>query len=89
MITSIHSNIWSAIKDYHARLGDDTARNECIQQLSGIIPHHCGDNSLCKIPNFCTYIQIQHENKDWTTEHIQLAAATKKQTSRWSEYAVQ
>ena len=28
-ITSIHSNIRSAIKDYHARLGDDTAKNEC------------------------------------------------------------
>jgi hypothetical protein len=67
-ITSIHSDIRSAIKDYHARLGDDTARNECIQQISAMIPHHCGDHSL---------IQIQNEHKNWTTEQIQLAAATK------------
>jgi hypothetical protein len=45
-IISIHSNIWSTFKDHHARFGDDTARNESIQQISAIIPHHCGDLSL-------------------------------------------
>jgi len=47
------------------------------RQISAIISHHCGDNLLCKIPKFCTYIQIQNKHKHWTTDQIQLAAATK------------
>ena len=47
-IKSIHTDIRGTIQDYNKKLGDHGARQVHIDQLSCIIPRHCGDHTNSK-----------------------------------------
>jgi hypothetical protein len=78
-ITSIHADIRSVVKEYHAKLGDAQARNDCVKRIAEIIPHHCGDHSLCKTIKFCTYLQTQKEHPEWTIDQLKYAVAARSE----------
>jgi hypothetical protein len=61
-IKSLQSDITKAVKWYHLNVGDPVARKDCLDQLMSIVPHHCGDHSLCKHERFCTYGVVKNES---------------------------
>jgi hypothetical protein len=40
-----------------------------------IVPHHCGDHSLCKHEQFCTYVAVKNAHPEWTVQQVKEEAA--------------
>ena len=69
-ILSIMADTRHAITEYHDHLGDPDERKKGIDQIMGIIPHHCGDHSKCVYPEHCRYLSIKKDNPDMTEEEV-------------------
>ena len=74
-IRSICSDVRKAVALYHDNIGDPVKRQECIDQIYCIIPHHCGDHSKCTNPQLCRYLCVKTEHEDWSEEQIQAEVA--------------
>jgi hypothetical protein len=56
-------------------VGDNVARQACLDQLDAIVPHHCGQHHLCKNERWCSYKKIEREHPHWDHSAIAIAAA--------------
>ena len=76
-IKSIHTDLRDPIMEYHEKLDDVTARQNCLTQLNAIITHHCGDHSKCKFKKYCTYLQVKNANPNWPEDKVRAKTAKK------------
>ncbi|KAL7528573.1 hypothetical protein ACHAXR_002515 [Thalassiosira sp. AJA248-18] len=68
------SDINAVVTEYKEHLGDDTAKNECLEQLDAVVTHACGDHSNCKHEKWCLFLRVKREHPDWADDEITIQA---------------
>ena len=67
-VLSIISDAQKAITICHDHIDNGVERKKCLDKIMVIIPHHCGDHSLCKDRDLCQYSKVKVENPNWPEE---------------------
>ena len=77
MILRINLDVRKIVDAYEdAGIGNATHRKACLDQLDAVIPHHCGDHSLCKCENFCTHLKVRKRHPTWSKDQVAMQAAS-------------
>lgn len=56
-------------------IGVPEAKKKAQELVDALILHHCGNHSLCKHPEFCTYLRVKTENPELSDADVATKAA--------------
>ena len=56
-------------------IGVPEAKKKALELVDALVPHHCGDHSLCKHPEFYTYLRVKTDNQQLSDAEVATKAA--------------
>ncbi|EJK60370.1 hypothetical protein THAOC_19287, partial [Thalassiosira oceanica] len=80
-ISMIKSDVSKILDSYQPHIGEESAKKKALELVRALPKHHCGDHSLCKHEDFCTFRKVKNENPEMSDAEVAAKAASESMRS--------
>ena len=80
-ILMIKSDVSHILDFYQPHIGEEGPKKKALELVRALPKHHCGDHSLCKHEDFCTFLKVKNANPEMSTAEVDAKAASESMRS--------